>query len=45
MTEETYQEVVDKIKEEKDEKDETPPGLERSETEQKKVMITKQQMS
>ena len=32
MAEETYQEVVDKIKEEKDEKDETPPGLERSET-------------
>ena len=35
MTEETYQEIVDKIKEEKDEKDELPqppPALERSET-------------
>ena len=35
MTEETYQDVVDKVKEEKEEKDELPqppPGLERSET-------------
>ena len=35
MTEETYQDVVDKIKEEKEEKDELPqppPGLEKSET-------------
>ena len=32
MTEETYQDVVDKIKEEKEEKDELPSELEKSET-------------